>query len=52
MEEAVVPNRPSFAEFWKKSKSTLGVGKIHFVESKPAQGDEIGGESCSLFFTT
>jgi hypothetical protein len=29
------PSRPSFSEFWKKSKEVLGGKKIRFVESNP-----------------
>jgi hypothetical protein len=44
MAETDGSSRPSFSGFWKKSKETLGVGKIRFVESTPAQGAGAGGE--------
>ncbi len=57
------PNRPSFADFWKKSKDAFGGKRIRFVDGTPAQaqaqaqdlaggaGDGSSGESrVSLFY--
>lgn len=49
MADARDSSRPSFSEFWKKSKETLGVGRIRFVESTaPGQGEASGGEFVSI----
>ncbi len=39
------PSRPSFSDFWKKSKEALGARKIRFVESNPGGGSGGGGSS-------
>jgi hypothetical protein len=36
------PNRPSFSDFWKKSKEALGGKKIRFVDGTPGQGSGSG----------
>lgn len=37
-DESNDPSRPSFSEFWKKSKEALGGKKLRFVDSTPGQG--------------
>ncbi len=37
-DEGEDPGRPSFADFWKKSKDALGGKKIRFVDGTPGQG--------------
>jgi hypothetical protein len=44
MEDPGDPGRPSFTDFWKKSKEALGQKQIRFVESKP-QGSQSAGSS-------
>ncbi len=36
------PNRPSFSDFWKKSKDAWGGKRIRFVDGTPAQAQAQG----------